>query len=130
MTEKTNKPSGRPVRRPVGARNRLEIINKEPGREYRLIDSDPARVHQFLEAGYRVEQVKDFLPGSERLGQGSIVDNALPVGGGSKQLLVSIEKEYFEQDQKEKMLRVKATEEAIKPNTSDGFYGKVSIEHS
>ena len=130
MTEQTKKPSGRPVRKPVGARNRLEIINKEAGREYRLIDSDPARVHQFLEAGYRVEQVKDFLPGATRLGQDSLVDNAIPVGGGSKQLLVSIEKEYFEQDQKEKIARVKQTEEAIKPNTSDGFYGKVSIEHS
>jgi hypothetical protein len=130
MTEQNKKPSGRPVRKPVGARNRLEIINKEPGREYRLIDSDPARVNQFLQAGYRVEEVKNFLPGAERLGQGSLVDNALPVGGGSKQLLVSIEKEFYEQDQKEKIQRVKQTEEAIKPNTSDGFYGKVSIEHS
>lgn len=128
MKEQTKQPSGRPSRKPVGARNRLDIINKEAGREYRLIDSDPARVHQFTEAGYRIEQIKDFLPGAERLGQTSLVDNSVPVGGGSKQILVSIEREFYDQDQKEKAARVKATEDAIKPNTSDGFYGKVSIE--
>lgn len=128
MKEQSKQPSGRPVRKPVGARNRLEIINKEPGREYRLIDSDPARVHQFTEAGYRVEQIKDFLPGANRLSQDSTLDNSIPVGGGSKQILVSIEREFYEQDQKAKEEHVKATEAGIKPNTSDGFYGKVSIE--
>lgn len=127
MTESVSKkPSGRPKRIPVGTRNRLEIINKEPGREYHLIDATPGRIQQFLDGGYRVETLEKHLPGSQRVESGSTTDNVLHVGGGQKQILVSIEKEYYEEDQKAKQRKVDESEAGLK-NLSDGQYGKINI---
>lgn len=123
-------PSGRPKRKSVGIRNRLEIINKDPDRVYRLIDADPARIYQFDQTGYRVETIKDHLPGAERIDSNLIMDNSIPVGGGKRQVLVSIDKDWYEEDQRAKMAAVDETEEAIKntPTTTEGFYGKVTIQ--
>lgn len=126
VKETQKAPSGRPQRKAVGTRNRLEIINRDPNRSYRLISSDPARVYQFTEAGYRVENIADFLPGSQRLGEAGVTDNSLPVGGGARHVLVSLEREFFEEDQKAKAARVDATEASIKP--SDEYFGKVEIQ--
>lgn len=126
MAEINKAPSGRPKRARIGKRNRLEIVNKDPAREYRLIDSDPARLWQFDQAGWRVEDVAKHLPGTQRVDLSTPIDNAIPVGGGSKQVLVSIEKEYFEQDQKIKQDEINEMEKGLKP--SDGFYGKINIQ--
>lgn len=122
-------PSGRPARKPVGARNKLEILNKDPHKAYRLIDSDPARIHQFLSAGYEIEDLKAHLPGSQlRVDSPGVVDNALAVGGGARHVLVSIDRELYDADQRAKQVYLDETEEAIsKPKTSDGQYGTVKI---
>jgi len=119
-------PSGRPVRQPVGTTNRLEIINKDPDRVYRLIDSSPSRLSQFERAGYRVENVNEHIPGL-RISVPNPTDNTLHVGGGKQQILVSIEKEFYEEDQRAKRKRTLDMEEAMK-TPSEGFYGKVTIE--
>ncbi len=121
-------PSGRVKRKPVGQRQRLEIINREPGRVYRLIDSDQYRVEMFKDAGYRVEDINNHVYRS-RLDQGGKSDNVLHVGGGKTQVLVSIEQEYYDEDQAAKQAQIDAAEAAIK-KPSEGQYGKVSIDRA
>lgn len=130
MSETINKaPRGRPQRERIGTRNRLEIINKDPNKSYRLIDSDPARLWQFERAGWVVEDVSKHLPGSQRVDLTKPVDNSIPVGGGSKQILISIEKQFYDEDTKAKQDEITKQEEGLKNiTTTDGFYGKVNIQ--
>jgi hypothetical protein len=128
MKESTSKaPSGRPQRKRVTSRNRLDIINKDPDKVYRLIDNDPARIYQFQQMGYEIQDVKQHLPGAERVDAALIADNSIPVGGGKRQVLVAINKDWYEEDQREKQKSVDESEAALKPKTSDGFYGDIKI---
>jgi len=127
-------PSGRPKRIPVSTRDKLNIVNKDPNRQYRLIDSSPARIKQFEDGGWKVENIGEHLYGGLRADQGAKVDNNLHVGGGQTHVLVSIDNAWFEEDQRAKAAVVAKTEESMKMKvrkdqpTSDGKYGELSIE--
>lgn len=114
-------------RRPVGTANRLEFVNLDPDRKYRLVNAEPARIHIFEMAGYRIENLEDHLPGYTRLDTASALDNVLQVGGGQKQILMSIEKEYFDEDQDSKQRKLDEIEESMKPKISEGMYGDIII---
>jgi hypothetical protein len=103
--------------------NRLEIINKEPDRVYRLINLDPTRIWRFEQAGWRVEDLEKHLAGSQRASIPTVIDNAIMVGGGQKQVLMSIEREYFDEDQAALKERQDELERSLKPRNSDGMYG-------
>lgn len=115
------------VRRPVGTANRLEFINLDPDRHYRLVNADPARIYKFEAAGYRIENLEDHLPGYSRLDTASAQDNVLQVGGGQKQVLMSIEKEFYDEDQAAKQRRQDELEASMKPKISEGMYGDIII---
>jgi len=116
----------RPKRRPVATRQRLEVLNLDPNRSYRLIDATSDRIQMFEDAGYKIEPIKEHLRGGQRTDTPSAVDNAIAVGGGKKQILVSIEKEFYEEDQKAKSDMIDAREAGIKgPN--EGQYGQVKV---
>ena len=51
----------------------------------------------------------------------------LQVGGGQKQVLMSIEKEFFDEDQNAKQLKLDQIEESMKPKISEGMYGDIII---
>jgi hypothetical protein len=102
--------------------NRLEIINQDPGRVYRLVTLDPTRIWRFEQAGWRVEDVAQHLPRSERVDNPTITDNSISVGGGQKQVLMSIEKEFYDEDQLAKRNRQLELERSLKPRNSDGMY--------
>ena len=126
MTEtKTKAPSGRPTRKPVGIRNRLEVVNQDPDRVYRIISSAPSRIQQFVDGGWRIEKANEHILGGQRLDVASPTDNTISVGLGEKHVLVSIEKELYDEDQKAKWAKVDGTEAALKK--PDGFYGNVQI---
>jgi len=120
----------RPKRKPVGIRQRLNIINQDPNRAYRLIDADPDRISMFVdESGWRIEKIKDHLVGGQRTDVPGPTDNAISVGKGKKQILVSIEREFYEEDQAEKAKLADAKEAGIKnPQASEGQYGNVQIK--
>jgi hypothetical protein len=123
----TTKAPVRPQRKPVGTRQRLQIINQASDRSYRLIDATPERIQEFEDAGYRIEKVKDHMVGGQRVDVPASEDNAIAVGGGKKQILVSIERDYYEEDQAKKQRGVDAKEAGIKANSSDGQYGEVKL---
>lgn len=130
MANTTKAPSGRPSRKRVTERNRLEIINKAPDKEYRLVDNEPARIYQFQQNGWEVVNIKDYLPGAERVDSALVQDNSIPVGGGKRQVLMAIDKDWYAEDQQEKSRKVRELENALQPTPSDGFYGKVDIKSS
>lgn len=114
-------------RRPIGTMNRLEFVNLDPERKYRLVNADPARIALFEMAGYRIEKLEDFLPGYSRLDSASAQDNVLQVGGGQKQVLMSIEQEYYDEDQAAKIRKIDEIEAAMKPKISEGMYGDILV---
>lgn len=119
---------GSPARQRVGVKDRLLIINRDPSKEYRLVNSDPARIYQMQQLGYEIEPIADHIPQGLRAALPSTTDNALPVGGGQSQVLMSIPKEFYEEIQKEKAKEVNALEEGMKPNKSEGQYGSITIQ--
>lgn len=111
------------VRRPLSKSNRLEIINQEPDRVYRMVNLDSTRIWRFEQAGWRVEDLAKHLPVSERVSLPALTDNAISVGGGQKQVLMSIERELYDEDQAAKLERQRELERSLKPKNSDGMYG-------
>lgn len=90
----------RPRRGRVGTRDRLSFSNLDPDRSYRIIDATPDRIAQFVEEGdWRVEQIKDHIRGGQRTDVPTPTDNSISVGGTKKQILVSIDKKWYEEDQ-------------------------------
>jgi hypothetical protein len=127
--KETEKPAKR-QRRPVGALNRLDVLKQDPNRVYRLINDDPARLAQFDAAGYRVESVEEHMPGAKKGTKGSSIENVFHAGAGQKQVLVSIEKELYDEDQALKQAKIDAVEAQMKNKTADGlqgFYGDIKI---
>jgi hypothetical protein len=116
-------------RRPVGTANRLEFTNLDPSRNYRLVNAEPHRINMFEQAGYRIEKLEDFMPGYARLDSGLSQDNVLQVGGGQKQVLMSIEKEFYEEDQTAKQVKLDDLEKSLKPKISEGMYGDIKVSH-
>jgi len=117
-------------RKPIGVQNRMEVINQDPNRVYRLINNDPSRLRQFELAGYKVEEVKDMMPGAKPGTKGTNVDNVFHAGSGQQQVLVSIEKEFFDEDQAVKQAKIDAVEAQMKNKTGDGlqgFYGDIKV---
>lgn len=125
----TTGPSGRPRRKPVNYRSGFVIENKDPSREYRLINAEPGRLMVFENAGWQREDLSKHLPGYDRLQDAKLIDNQLHVGAGQKQVLVSIEKEYFNEDQANKQELVDQREAATKPQNS-GEYVNAKFEVS
>ena len=125
-------PSGRPVRQPVGSRNRLTVAGKDPGYAYRWVvdyDGTGDRLTEFKDAGY------EFVPsglhgvGDKRVDVGDAlgsVESKL-MGNGQKGYLMRQTKEFYDEDQKAKQIKVNKSEEALK-TPFDGSYGKVEIK--
>lgn len=116
-------PSGRPRRKPVNYRSGFVIEKKDPSRVYRLINADPGRYAKFESSGWRRENLVEHLPGYDRLQDARLIDNAIHVGGGQKQILISIEKEFYDEDQENKAEEVNNREAAIKPQNSGDYVG-------
>lgn len=116
-------------RQSVSRKDRLLIINKDPNKVYRLVDADASRLFELQNMGYTVEQMSDHVPPGLRASNPTLVDNSLPVGGGKNQVLVSIPKEDYDAAQADKEAELKELEAGLKPNLSDGQYGKISIQN-
>ena len=121
------KPAEVRTRVPVGAANRLEFVNLDPERRYRLVNADAARIAMFERAGYRIENLADYLPGYTRLDTANAADNVLQVGGGQKQVLMSQSREFYDEDQAMKQRKQDELEASMKPKISEGMYGDILI---
>lgn len=131
MTEKTvNKaPSGRPNRKPVGFRNRLTVYDKDPSREYRWVNTTMdggSRVSVMEEAGYRKERKSKVRAENGRVDATALGEyETVPGGAGDTLILMSIQKDWYDEDQVAKQKRVDELDNAQK-RIPEGFYGKIS----
>jgi sulfatase maturation enzyme AslB (radical SAM superfamily) len=125
-------PRGRTQRVPVGTRNVLKVADKDVNYEYRIINDSGDRVQEFMDAGYEIVSKDSVRVGDKRVNsatsEGSLAQ--LSVGQGQKAFVVRIKKEWYEEDQAKKQIRVNEMENATKAKALDGTYGKLEISRS
>ncbi len=131
MTKELNKVTrgSRPKRAPVGARNRLAVHNKQADREYRFVNDKDGRVEVFEQNGWIVEKAENHQIGDRRVDSASVTGSAarVSVGQGDYSVLMSIDKEWYDEDQAEKQKRVEASEQSIKETALKGHKGSFQI---
>ena len=122
-------PRGRTQRVPVGTRNVLTVAGKDPNYEYRVINDSGDRVQEFLDAGYELVDNSSVRVGDKRVNSASAEGSVsqISVGQGQKAFVVRIKKEWYEEDQLRKQIRVNEQENATKAKALDGTYGKLEI---
>ena len=116
-----------------GPRNVLTVAGVDNEMyEHRIVNDDGDRVKMFQARGWEIVQDTDdtITVGDRRLGvpsnEGSPV--VVSVGGGKRGVLMRIPREWFEEDQQAKQDELDKLDDALRDQTSDGFYGKVKIE--
>ena len=110
----------RPKRVPLGQRNRLSFGKQDPNFVYRVINDQDERLQQAQEAGYEFV-VSDTPLGDKRVAEGGKVDSRVskPVGNGVRGFLMRIPKDFYEEDQNDKMRKVEELEQALKPEKAN-----------
>lgn len=124
-------PSGRVTRIPVSQRNILTVKGKDPNYEYRIVNDTEDRITQFQDAGYVIDENDSVDVGDKRLstGSGSAPGSKkmFSVGNGTKAFVMKIKKEWYDEDQAAKQIKVDLQESTIKEKALSGNYGKLDI---
>lgn len=114
----------RPKRTPIGRRNILTVDKRDPKFEYRWVNDVDGRLQMFEEAGYEAVREPTEV-GDPRAGDASQLGSTVrkPVGGGKSAVLMRIPKDFYQEDQGAKEVRLKAKEQALlNEATGEGFY--------
>lgn len=131
-TEKLVKAPERRVRRsPVEGRNYLTVKGKDPNYVYRIVNDTEDRINDFIDRGWEFEVDENIRVGDSRIDNHSKLGTVrqLSVGGGLRAVLLRIRKDWYDEDQEAKHAYLKKLEDAMRPNTNDGGYGKVDITY-
>jgi hypothetical protein len=126
-------PSGRPQRLPVGFRNRLAVVDQDPNFVYRWVNANldgGDRISIFEQAGYEKVPKSSSRIGNGRLSTpGPLGDfETMPGGDGDTLILMRIQRDWYDEDQKVKQVAVDE-KEARQKRTPDGFYGEISTSN-
>lgn len=128
----TKRPSGRPSRRSLAKRSRLDVKNRDPNYVYRIVNAnlerDPERVQDFIDLGYEiVPRQETGQVGDKRVDDPSALGSAgqISVGQGTKAVVMRIPREWYEEDQKTKQDEINRVESQQK-NKAD--YGSLDIQ--
>lgn len=120
----------RPDRIPVGDRSRdiLTVRGKNPEKEYRWVNDVDDRLLRFKEGAW--EPVTD---GDIKVGERTVDSSTAPgsvkekyVGKGVKAVLMAIDKDLYDEDQRNKARRIDESELALKQDALKDRYGKLS----
>lgn len=126
--------SVRPKRVPVGMRPRLSVTGKNPNFEYRWVNDTPGNVSLMKANGWQVCTNDEVDTGNFRAEQasevGSLASAIVDGGTGMKAYVMKISKEEYQEIQEAYADEVRAREETLRPNSSDGEYGSVKIDRS
>jgi hypothetical protein len=127
-------PRTRPQRTSVSTKNRLNVTNKDPNYEYRLVNDVRDRVAIFKENGWEVVPAADVTVGSKRVEAPSTVGSAasIPVGlvgeSAGNAVVMRIPKDWYQEDQQAKHDAIAATERSMQTEALNGNYGKIEIK--
>jgi hypothetical protein len=114
----------KPVRTPLGTRNRLTFKGLDPDYVYRVINDKDDRLKRAQDGGYEFVESQDQLGDkmvAEATKMGSNVSK--PVGHGVTGYLMRIKRDWYVEDQKTKQEQVNRTEQTMKPDKSKEEYG-------
>ncbi|MEA2038868.1 MAG: hypothetical protein U9N82_03440 [Thermodesulfobacteriota bacterium] len=118
----------RPVRVPIGTRNKLRYPERK-GYVRRVVSDADDRIEMFQNAGWKVVEGKD--PGGDPgVGDASqlTMTTSKPVGGGITGVLMEIPESFYEEDQAVKQKRIDRIEDSMRGDgKTEGQYGKVEI---
>jgi hypothetical protein len=119
----------RPKRASIGTRNRMPVVNKAPDKEYRFVNDRDGRVEMFLQNGWEVELAETHKQSLARTDVSSVEGSAAryPVGLGDNAVLLSIPKEWYQEDQIEKQRLVDSTEQSIKNEAEKSHKGSFQV---
>ncbi len=125
-------PESRVKRTSIGTRNVLTVAGKDPNYVYRIINDSGDRVQEFMEAGYELVKEGSVSVGDKKVNKASSEGTVsqVSVGQGQKAFVVRIKKEWYEEDQAAKQVRVDELENSTKAKALDGTYGKLEITRS
>lgn len=132
MTARQSSTEQRIERTPVsGYRSVLTFSNRDPAFVYRWVNDIDDRIKRFLNGGYEHVSVNEGDVGEKRVGTATAVGtyHSKPVGQGITAYLMKIRREWYEQDQKEKLTQVREQEQELF-NTKVGEHGYGSIRVS
>ena len=89
-------------------------------------------MQEFMEAGYELVKDDSVKVGDKKVNKSSSEGSLsqVSVGQGQKAFVVRIKKEWYEEDQAAKQLRVDELENSTKAKALDGTYGKLEITRS
>jgi len=89
-------------------------------------------VQEFMEAGYELVKDDSVKVGDKKVNKTSSEGTVsqVSVGQGQKAFVVRIKKEWYDEDQAQKQLRVDELENSTKAKALDGTYGKLEITRS
>ena len=125
----TQEASARPRRTPVATRNRLFVRNKEPGYVYRIVNDVDDNIQIRQDQGYEIVPAdKIGRVGDKRVDTASAPGSSsyIPVGQGTKAVVMRIKEEYYKEDQAAKQAELEELEESMKTRNAD--YGNFKIE--
>jgi hypothetical protein len=121
----------RKERTPVnGNRDILTVMDKKTDREYRWVLDTPGRIQKFNDGGWEVV-VDELKVGERAVDSGSKLGSAITTSrGGQTLVLMSIPKEWYDEDQLAKQEKVDAVEATMQRELAagriegqPGFYG-------
>jgi hypothetical protein len=125
-------PKTRVSRTPVGQRNVLTVLGKDPEYEYRIVNDTGDRIAAFQDAGYTIVEADAVRVGDKRVGRATSEGTSAQVsvgttaqGQGQKAFVMKIPKAFYNEDQAVKLQKIKQLEETIKQPSGD--YGKITI---
>jgi hypothetical protein len=117
MTRETVARETRPKRTPITSRNVLSVSGKDANYVYRIVNDVGDRIEMFRENGYELVDGKDVKIGDRRLNSASAEGSKAQVSvdrEGTKAFVMRIPKEWYEEDQRQKQLKVDDLEKTIK----------------
>lgn len=129
------KEATRRTRKPLHRRRAL-VFDERPGFVRRVVNdvNDGDRVRMFKEAGWNVVKQEDIKGPDEMAYSDHQIGSAVmrSVGGGVKGVLMEIPKEFYDEDQAEKIAKLRRREKNISrvnagSEDSGAFYGEVKI---
>lgn len=126
-------PRARPQRTSISTRNRLNVANKDPNYEYRIVNDVRDRVAIFQENGWEIVPADDITVGSKRVENPSALGKAssIPVGligeTAGNAVVMRIPKDWYAEDQKAKDVETDKLEQSMKQQALEGNYGKLEI---
>lgn len=124
--------ANRPTRTPIHQRNKITVANQDPNKKIRWVRDEDDRIEIFKEAGYTL--AKPTKVGDNRADAssqlGSVVER--PAGGGKRLVLMEIDRDLYEQDQRDKEKELRRIEADLNPKVPEAqraaFYGGAQLK--